>query len=179
MNHSSFSELTDTAPNWSGVTDFAAWVLAAHLPLCPMRGLEVIDTDDAIAFPIFRHGQFQAELYVFTPSTVPPHSHPNVEVIQSLMHPAYGVWSAPKPVLTHPATHGGVDLLPGGLDRGAKYLLMTYQKWADGVPPTTLAAAWKGPLMGPKQEALVKRFFPDAYVTPGYADITRNKAQES
>jgi hypothetical protein len=36
---------------------------------------------------------------------------------------------------------------------------------------------WKGPTVGPLQEALIKRFNPDAYVVDGYADITRKQDQ--
>lgn len=170
---SNFEFLREAPPNWGSVYEFAQWVLSKNLPLCPMVGLEVIDTDDATAFPIYRHKNFQAELYVFRPSTVPAHSHPYVEVAQSRMSPEIGRWTDIKKVLSYPATHGGADFVPDPTMRDKVGLLMTFQKWPEGTTPSTLAAAWKGPLMGPKQEALVRRFFPNAYIESGYADITK------
>jgi hypothetical protein len=52
--------------------------------------------------------------------------------------------------------------------------LIAFQYWEDR-DPCTIAAMWKGPTVGPLQEALIRRFHPDAYVVDGYADITRSK----
>ena len=47
-----------------------------------------------------------------------------------------------------------------------------FQKWKDGLTPTTVAARWKGPTVGPMQEDLIRRLTPGATVTDGYADTT-------
>ena len=49
--------------------------------------------------------------------------------------------------------------------------LIAFQHWLDR-EPNTIASMWKGNTVGPKQDALIKRFNPDAYVKDGYADIT-------
>ena len=38
---------------------------------------------------------------------------------------------------------------------------------------SSAAVNWKGKTAGPLQEALIKKHRPDAFVEPGYADVTR------
>ena len=69
-------------------------------------------------------------------------------------------------------THGagvnfkGRDVVNGGFG------LLAFQKWKDGLTPTTVAARWKGPTVGPMQEDLIRRLTPGATVMDGYADTT-------
>jgi hypothetical protein len=58
---------------------------------------------------------------------------------------------------------------------GGGFGLLAFQKWKDGLTPTTVAARWKGPTVGPMQEALIRRLTPDAVVIDGYADTTGAK----
>ena len=56
-------------------------------------------------------------------------------------------------------------------DKG--YPLLAIQHWLTR-DPTTIASMWKGNTVGPKQESLIRRFNPNAYIVKGYADITKN-----
>lgn len=56
------------------------------------------------------------------------------------------------------------------MDRG--FGLLAFQKWKDGLTPTTVAARWKGQTVGSRQEALIRKYTPKAEVQNGYADTT-------
>jgi hypothetical protein len=79
--------------------------------------------------------------------------------------------------------HPEIHVLKDGESHGAGqrmaaehigFPLIAFQHWLTR-EPTTIASMWKGPTVGPLQEALIKRFNPDAYVVDGYADTTRNQ----
>ena len=164
-----------TVPNkdkpWETVMEFALWYQRGGFPMIPSPDGPVMTTDDAISFPVFRHKNFQAELYVFTPSTVPKHAHPNVDVIQTFFNPLIGAWT-PFMELIYPQTHGGDEIVLDPALQNSKQLLLTFQKWPEGQIPHTLSAVWKGPTMGALQEGLVRRFNQDCLIYPGYADVT-------
>lgn len=163
---------------WRTLREFAEWYMGLGVPLLCPPDLEVYESDDALTFPVFRKDNFQVELYVlFNPVAVPEHGHPGVEVIQSFMAGGTNTkWGEFTPLLVHPMTHGGTDFVPFVRTAAPeRKLLLTFEKWPVNTRPSTLAAAWKGQTVGPKQEALIRRFFPDAYVVDGYADITRSK----
>jgi hypothetical protein len=170
------SVLNKEAP-WDTVMEFALWYQRVGFPMIPSSDGPVVTTDDAVAFPVFRYKNFQAELYVFTPSTVPKHAHPYVDVVQTYFHPASGAWTE-FVELIYPQAHGGDEIVLDTALQNSKQLLLTLQKWPDGQTPHTLSAVWKGPTMGPLQEGLVRQFNPDCLLYPGYADITV-KAQAS
>lgn len=166
--------------NWESVEKFAEWYAAFGFPFAGIAGFEVFVSDDAVAFPMFRHGQYQVELYILENATeVRQHSHPFVEVVQTTVNtqiPELGFWSALTPPLIYPTEHGGANGL--GFASGVattKCVMLTFEKWDEHVPVSTLAAAWKGKTAGPLQEALIRRFFPSAYIENGYADVTRSK----
>ena len=158
-------------PNsWSNVKDFADWWMAAGMPMLYPKNPEVFLSDDATAVSIFRHGRFQVELYLIHPHPkVPEHEHPGVEVIKmSMTHAKHPIMSN---VLLDGESHGaGVRLEAEKIG----FPLIAFQHWKTR-EPCTIAAMWKGPTVGPLQEALIKRFNPNAYVVDGYADITRSK----
>lgn len=170
-------QLAAPADEWADLKTFAEWYMALGAPLvCPVD-TEVYVSDDAVTFPIYRNGRYQVELYVLhNPLAVPRHGHPYVEVIQSFVTGDEGAtWSELSPVLVHPEQHGGEDFKKFVREqRPERKLLLTFERWPENVKPSTIAAVWKGDTVGPLQEALVRRFFPQAYVVPGYADITRS-----
>jgi hypothetical protein len=163
--------LLSSAGRWETVLQFAEWYRKNGLPFMPAAGSHVITTDDAVAFPIFKYKNFQVELYVFTPSTVPKHSHPFVDVAQSYFDAESGTWSS-FVELIYPKTHGGTDIIEKETLQQNKQLLLVFQKWPVGVNPCTLSAVWKGNTMGKMQEGLIRKFFPQAKIENGYADIT-------
>ena len=156
--------------SWRTVDEFAQWWIAAGSPMRFPPEAEIFVSDDATAVSIFRHGQFQVELYLIHPTpTVPNHEHPGVDVIKIQMgEGTQGIEMSPT--LTDGESHGAGFTI----DTQIGFPLIAVQHWKTR-EPITIAAMWKGPTVGPLHEALITRFNPDAYVTQGFADITRHK----
>ena len=154
---------------WKNVEDFADWWFRNGMPIKFQDSSEVFLSDDATSIALFRKGRFQVELYLIHPNpTVPVHEHPDVEVIKARLDgKRYPYLSN---TLHNNETHGA-GLRLEAEDRG--YPLLAIQHWLTR-DPTTIASMWKGNTVGPKQESLIRRFNPDAYIVEGYADITRS-----
>jgi hypothetical protein len=170
-------------PHWETVREFCEWWNAANRPIAPPD--EVVNlSDDATSFCLFRSGQFQVELYLIHPCpNLPIHGHPDVDVIKMRLDTwavddagqlKQTTYREASETLVTGETHGagvnfkGVarDVVNGGFG------LLAFQKWKDGLTPTTVAARWKGPTVGPMQEDLIRRLTPGATVMDGYADTT-------
>jgi hypothetical protein len=154
--------------SWSDVQAFAEWWLASGTPIIVKKGTEVFLSDDATATCLFRKGRFQVEMYLIHPQPlVPEHEHPGVEVIKMPM--GFRDHFSLSSILKNGESHGaGTRMAAETLG----YPLIAFQHWLTR-DPTTIASMWKGPTVGPKHEALIRRFNPNAYVVDGYADITR------
>jgi hypothetical protein len=154
---------------WKNVEDFADWWFRNGMPIKFQESSEVFLSDDATSIALFRKGRFQVELYLIHPNpTVPVHEHPDVEVIKARLDgKRYPYLSN---TLRNSETHGA-GLRLEAEDKG--YPLLAIQHWLTR-DPTTIASMWKGNTVGPKQESLIRRFNPDAYIVQGYADITKN-----
>lgn len=158
-------EIPDT---WENVQAFCDWWMAAKMPLIFPQFPEVFMSDDATAICLFRKGRFQVELYLIHPQPgVPSHEHPGVEVIKIRT----GTPGGPRAseILHNGESHGSGMKLEAEI-RG--FPLLAVQHWLTR-DPTTIASQWKGPTAGPKHEAVIRRFNPDAYIVENYADITR------
>jgi hypothetical protein len=158
----------DIPETWDNVQAFCDWWMNAKMPLIFPKFPEVFMSDDATAICLFRKGRFQVELYLIHPKPgVPTHEHPDVEVIKIRT----GLPSGPNAsdVLRNGQSHGSGMKLEAEV-RGFPLLAMQHWLTRD---PTTIASMWKGPTAGPKHEALIRRYNPDAYIVDGYADITR------
>lgn len=155
---------------WKTTEEFAQWYVDNGLPFKPPVGVEVFLSDDATAFCTYREGQFQVEIYAVHPQpNVPMHEHPGVEVIEvAVINGCVNL----IPVLKNGQSHGTGIREKANV---AGYPLVSIQRWHPKLTPTTVAAQWKGQTAGPKHEALIRRFHPDAYIIDGYADITRRK----
>jgi hypothetical protein len=158
--------------SWNDVKEFATWWIKANMPMAFSKDSEIFITDDATTTCLFKKGRWQVELYLIHPCPIAPiHEHPGVEVVQMRLD------SKKHFVLT--------EILHRGEAHGAGkrneneilgFPLIAFEHWQDR-EPCTIAAMWKGKTVGPKQEALIRRFHPDAYVVDGYADITRKKEE--
>jgi hypothetical protein len=162
----------DLPDDWENVTQFLDWYIANKMPINLPYQPEVFLSDDATAVSLFRHNQFQVELYLIHPfPNVPIHEHPNVDVIKVRLNKINGeVFADYGDPLTKGKSHG-VGAKLSDEDKG--FPLFAVQHWKTEHPPTTVAAQWKGKTVGPKQEALIRRFHPDALVISGYADVTK------
>ena len=167
-------------PEWQSVREFATWWCDNGSPICPPSDTVNL-SDDATSFSLFRRGQFQVELYLIHPDpNLPQHGHPDVEVIKmrldtylSSEHRMIKTTSKEaSSTLFQGQTHGaGINFKEtGGMNTG--FGLLAFQKWKDGLQPTTVAARWKGRTVGPKQEDLIRRLTPEGMVQSGYADTT-------
>lgn len=153
---------------WENVEEFSKWWLGAKMPLMFPKDPEVFMSDDATAICLFRHGQFQVELYLIHPKPqVPVHEHPGVEVIKVRTGTPHGI--ALSEVLRRNEAHGSGMKLEAE-ERG--FPLLAIQHWQTR-EPTTIASMWKGTTAGPLHRALIQRFNPGCFVDGDYVDITR------
>jgi hypothetical protein len=154
--------------SWESVESFCNWYIENNMPLRFPNIPEVFLSDDATAVCLFRHGQFQVELYDIHPNPlVQLHEHPGVEVIKVRFQDDNALVFSP---LRNGQSHGAGFRLEG---EKVGFPLMAVQHWVNGEKPTTVAAQWKGKTVGPLHEDLIRRFHPNALVIDGYADITR------
>lgn len=155
-------------PNsWNDAQEFCDWYMENNMPIRFNEHTEIFCSDDATSVCLFRQGNFQVEMYLIHPAPlVNVHEHPNVEVIKLPVHNGFG---GSSPILKMGMSHGeGMRL--EGLEKG--FPLLAFQHWKKA-SPSTVAAAWKGKTVGPKHEALIRRFYPNALILNGYADITK------
>lgn len=181
--------------SWETLHEFVDWYQKAGMPMLPPPDFELYKTDDAVAFPVFRAGRYQVEMYIVAdPDAVPVHSHPGVDlhmqsaetkqatfiegsfiVRQDSAPPIVNTaWKPVEPMLPSGQEHGGVS--QG--DRSNRFpngsCFLVYSRWPAKVRPHTVSAVWKGKTVGPLHVELIKRFFPAAFVDGLYVDITRS-----
>ena len=156
-------------PDFSSLEHFVEWYVNNNMPLLPPKNKEVFLSDDATATCLFRHGQYQVELYLIHPNPVIPiHEHPgveNLEIPQEAWSDSIDFSRIQKSGMSH-----GVGFKERASHSG--FALYSAQKWDDGLELSTIGARWKGHTAGVLHEALIKRFNPDCLVYPGYADVT-------
>lgn len=168
-------------PAWESVNEFCEWWVAVGCPIAPPSETVHL-SDDATSIALFRSGQFQVELYLIHPNpNLPIHGHPDVEVIKMRLDCFDTSDGVVKKTTLNPASeallqgrsHGaGVNFKEGKTAENSGFGLLAFQKWKEGLTPTTVAARWKGRTVGPKQEALIRKLTPEALVESGYADTT-------
>jgi hypothetical protein len=158
----------DIPDSWENVDLFLDWYMEKNMPIRFGENQEVFVSDDATAVCLFRHGQFQVELYSIHPGPlVQTHEHPGVEVVKVRFNANE---AGGFPTLRKGQSHGDGFRLEG---EKVGFPLLAVQHWVNGEKPTTVAAQWKGKTVGPLHEDLIRRFHPNALVINGYADITR------
>ena len=180
---STSNSLSDTLipDTWDNVADFADWWINNGQPICPPKTPKVYCSDDAASVCLFRHGQFQVELYLIYPNpNLPVHEHPGVEVIEMRLN-EYSIidgravvvqqYRSANPLQDGEAHGDGINFKQtGGMDTG--FPLLAIQRWDEGLTPSTVASRWKGKPVGPKQAGLVRSHYPRALVTEGFVDVT-------
>ena len=158
-------------PNdFADLDSFTEWYIDNNMPYVPKVNTFPVETDDATAFTLFRHGRYQVEMYFMKANkSVPNHGHPDVEVnIYSHLESGEVI---PQPTLKSMQIHGAT----GAQSRTKPFLLLSIQKWDEGVPMTSVAIHWVGYTSGPKHDSLISKYYPDALVKEGYADVRRDK----
>jgi len=171
--------------DWGSIEEFVDWYLLQRMPLMIPWDSQIINTDDATSMPIFKKGRYQVELYLIKPyEVVPYHSHPEIEIITLYLggggnseigpmsiHNTGNKWGVIANRLPPGQYHGGNT--ERGKNKG--FCLIAFQKWPADIEITSAAIQWKGETAGPLHEELIRRHYPNSYVIPGFADITRNK----
>ena len=153
--------------SWDTLDEFADWFMESRMPLCIPQVGEIFCTDDATAVPLFIKYPYQVELYLIHPrSRTPEHSHPNTEIITMNISNMIGLmpWGKATPTLKDNRRHSGNFYSRRGT------AMLTFERWLNGTEITSAAVNWKGPTVGPKQEVLIKRYYPNAVLENGWAD---------
>jgi len=162
-------------PEFSDLIHFTEWYLSAGMPILLPDNSEVFLSDDATATCMFRHGRYQFEMYFIHPDPlIPKHEHPGVENIEI----PSGSWhNFSRSALESRLQGDNQSHGKGIVERAgtAGFALFSAQKWQEGIEISTIGARWKGHTAGPKHDALIRRFNPNTFAYPGYADVTRGR----
>lgn len=165
-------------PKFSALEDFAAWYVESGFPRLAPERTEVFLSDDATATCLFRCGRFQVEMYMIHPNPVVPlHEHPGVENIEIPDFLGTHISKERLASLVQKSGEAHGDTIRQRAE-SAGYPLLSIQRWDDGITMSTIGARWKGNTAGPKHEALIRRFNPNALVYTGYADVTRKVVEQ-
>lgn len=166
--------------SWNTLEDFFNWfVLDAKMPIMVPWNSPIIRGDDFSSVVIFRKGQYQVELFLEYPTlNSKPHCHPNVETITLQLG---GGSEFPSHADTNVSTQWGIidwkkeaGLMHGqgvGMPTSAGSML-SFQRWVDDHPVTSIAANWKGKTSGPYHESVIREYNPNRFVQSDYADVT-------
>jgi hypothetical protein len=162
-----FSSSIEVPLTWHTLEEFVDWYLDNELPYRIPEQAEVFRSDDAMALCIFRQGQFQVEQYFMSEAhKVKAHAHPGVEVLQLAMVSPGMPFGAQMNHIQSGEYHGGRGR---STDPSIPGSMLAFERWHDDLEPTTVAARWHGPLMGPLHHALVRRFYPNARIVDGHS----------
>lgn len=160
--------------DFGSIEEFAEWYFDNGAPIQVPGGVTsfITEVDTATAVTVYRAGRWQAELYLLLPNRndVTIHSHPNVETLTYVFAPITASWH-PTPIIYDLETHGAFD---EGVVRGPEgKLILTFERWDEGIPMTNVAIQWKGDVDGPKHRAMVFEKHPKAIVGNQTIDITK------
>jgi hypothetical protein len=167
--------------SWESLEDFIRWYVDSGMPLCVDFSSEVIHVEGFSAATLLKKGQYQIELYhIYNFSNIPHHAHPGIEVYTFQM--GGGETGSPRrdalKTSTNWMSHGWKaesGELHGGIGLGSStngWVIISFQKWPEGVEPEAVSAWWVGATEGPLHEKVIERYFPGAVLYPGFADIT-------
>jgi hypothetical protein len=161
-----FSSSIAVPETWESLEEFATWYLDSQLPYRIPEDAELFRSDDASALCVFRHGQFQVEQYFIDDIyRVKAHAHPGVEVMQVSMVTVGLPFGEPTNHIQSGEFHGGKGQPSDPCRPGS---ILAFERWQEGLKPTTVAARWHGPLVGPLHRAIVTRFYPEVRIVDDY-----------
>jgi len=158
----------DIPDTWDTLESFANWYMASKMPMRIPVDSFVFTNEDATAVTLFRHKNYQVELYLGYPNvTVHEHFHPGMEVITTQIgRMNFAMWG----LFTEKLVEGQSHSLDMSSPMGSA--ILTFECWKPGKRLTSAMVNWKGKTSGPKHEALIKLWYPDAILEDGYADVT-------
>jgi hypothetical protein len=148
---------------WDNVIEFAEWYLENKMAIRILNNQEIFVTDISTSWIMFRHGRFQAEMYLLPKNLfdTPRHSHPNIDVATIAISNAGDndrnkFWGLPR-ALAAGDWHNNIT-------NGRGALFITCEHWKDGVEMTSAAVNWNGKLCGPLHANLIKEYYPNAII---------------
>lgn len=166
--------------SWDTLEDFFNWfVLEAKMPIMVPWNSPIVRGDDFSSVAIFRKGQYQVELFLEYPTLhSKPHCHPNVETItlqlgggSEFPSQANNNLSTQWGIIDWKKSAGQIHGQGASMPTAAGSLL-SFQRWTDDHPVTSIAANWKGKTSGPFHESVIREHNPNSFVQSDYADVT-------
>jgi hypothetical protein len=156
-------------PKCSDVTEFAKWYTDNKCPIIINSSPKIYITENATSYVAFQQGRFQAEMYVAHPCCdieTPKHSHPGMDII-----------TIPFDFYDSSINWGKMLLLKSGDYHEASFtfdgsVFLTCQHWIDNREMTSAAVNWTGKLVGPMQERMIRKYYPNAIIENGFSDTT-------
>lgn len=158
-------------PTFQNLRQFTEWWLKNKCFNTP-HGSKIYISDDAYSFPIFKKDNYQVELYIINnhKGGVYSHSHPGVELVQIRLldddSPVSGFGQTDY--LADGSFHG----VPGSNgDMVVKLVFLVFERWPDGVDPTSVAVQFRGKTAGPLQAEMISSHYPGRVDEFGYSYV--------
>lgn len=172
MNIPAHNQVMEDVQDWQSVGEFALWYASKNYPIVLPPDFAPSIIEGAISFPIFKHRNFQAELYLFDTRVVGEHAHPFVDLFNVGLDEKINDWGMSEGVI-YPATHNKGGVANDDWVGNERYsLLLAMQKFHAGVDPCTISAYWKGRTCGQLHESVILKRFPNAFLKDRFADVT-------
>jgi quercetin dioxygenase-like cupin family protein len=144
--------------DWPNIEAFTQWFVDHGYPMMPPEDQQMFSTDSTSSFIVFRHKQYQAELYMFFPGQrVPKHTHPMDQVfiplaghMRTYSEIGGGVYrprhagKAISPTLPRNSWHGLKTT-----ERGC--LMYVLQRYPEGIRPCSASVDYDGEVTGDVQ----------------------------
>jgi len=163
----SYLNIPDT---WNNLEEFVDWYMESKMPVRIPQDTFVFTNENVTATVLFRHKNFQVELYLGFPNKLSgEHFHPGMEVIimQIAKLDEYTVWGLCMNILKDGHSH----IVDSQGERGVVFL--SFEKWEDESRMTSASANWTGKTDGPLHDALIKHHYPESFVSNGYAVVSK------
>lgn len=134
------------APDWTS-RRFAVWWLRHRPFMVPTEGVPAVRYyHDFAGVTLYRHGQFQAQMFVVRPRQESPwHSHPNIDSVEyGLAGSGEGTFRSTRNARLGPLiliAPGEGHVAAAGPAGGA---FISFQKWLNGVLPSSVELDWRG-----------------------------------
>lgn len=161
LNYKDYFADISIPENWETLEEFVDWYINSRMPfMAPVTNAKIIVTDNATTATIFRHKQYQVELYlVHQDTTIVEHSHPGMELTMMQLGNLNNItenWGYFTPILESGEQHGGRPEGHPPFNSGNGVIFLTFEKWDSDIPITSAALQWEGNTHGPIQDRLIE-----------------------
>jgi hypothetical protein len=160
---------------WKTVEEFVEWYEANNSPIRPPQHNAIFRTNNASALVLYREGQFQVELYIGDANCVTPeHKHPGIESILVYLSGEGSTTvneqevADPKPYFDKINSDGTSILFKqrvrvdpkdshGLITYSKGFAFYSFEKWPDGVTPSSVTCHWEGETTGEIHDNVIKQ----------------------